>query len=244
MSRYAEIEKEINNLKPLANIEVATVPYNSRTGVESLKNQSITQIETLTKEYAELVKKNAVFVVLDGSDNAVDEFVEEASASFDALSIDATTWDSVVGEGWWEALGKQSGLTNTVHVIQLLDAIRKTMVDLSLTEVETPNIPQNVAVNSEQDAIGIVHSVTTSQCGGSFRSALWLDEAVHTASVAGWSGEDNQPILFLVKNASPEEATAVSSVFPKTYTIKVSAKTVSEKGVENALTNIAKKLKK
>jgi hypothetical protein len=243
MSRFVEIEKEINNLKPLANIEMGIVPAATRTGVESLKNQSINRIAELETEYKQLVEKNAVFVVLKGKPEYIGEFIQEAQVSFDALTVNASIWDIEVGNTWWEAQARKSGLIDTVHTIQLLDAIRKTMVDLKLEEVETPNVPRNIALNNVDDCIDTVKSVTTVQCGGKFRKALWLDEAYHVAMAAGWQGETNQPILFLVCDSTDEEANAVASVYEKTFIINVTAKTVTEKGVENALTTIAKKLK-
>lgn len=244
MSRFVEIEQEIKSLTPFANIELGMVPASTRTGVESQKNQSINKISELEAEYKSLIEKNAVFVVLKGKPEFIGEFVTEAIGSFDALTIAPTLWDIEVGESWWAAQGKRAGLIDTVHTIQLLDAIRKTMVDLKLEEVETPNVPRNIALNNVDDCIDTVKSVTTVQCGGKFRKALWLNEAYYQARTANWGGDTNQPILFLVTDSTDEETNAVSSVYERTFSINVTAKTVSEKGVENALTAIAKKLKK
>lgn len=241
MSKYVQIVDEIDQLKPMANLVMDTVPYQNRTGFESVKNQAVTRTAELEAEFAKLVADNAVYVFVDGSPVLTLDFASEASENFDALSVDASYWDSEVGTQWWKANGEKAGGIDTVHTIQLLDSIRHAMVDLKMTEVETPNVPSSVWLSSQKECVDTVKSITTTQCGGAFRLALLQHEAVQSARRNRWAGDTDQPILFIVLNSSPEERLAIGNQTKRAFNVSITKKT--EKGVENVLTNIVKKLK-
>jgi hypothetical protein len=241
MSKYVQISDEIDQLKPMANLVMDTVPYQNRTGFESVKNQAISRIAQLEEDFAKLVKDNAVYVFLEGNPQLISDFANEAHEQFDALTIDASAWDQKVGGGWWKANGEKSGTIDTVHTIQLLDELRHTMVDLKMTEVETPNVPRNISLNSEKECVDTVKEITTVQCGADFRFALLQHEAVKSARDNRWAGDTGQPILFTVTNSSAAERHAISLLTPRSFSVTVTK--FSEKGVESVLTGIAKKLK-
>jgi hypothetical protein len=241
MSKYVQISDEIDQLKPMANLVMDTVPYQNRTGFESVKNQAVTRTAELEAEFAKLVADNAVYVFLDGPDSVVKEFTTEAAEEFETITLSANTWDKSVGSSWWKANGEKAGGIDTVHTIQLLDSLRHTMVDLKLTELETPNVPSSAWIGSEEDCTKLVKSITTAQCGGVFRLALLQDEAVKWARALRWAGETNQPIMFIVLDSSPEERQAVGNMTKRAFNLSVTK--LTEKGVENALANIVKRLK-
>lgn len=241
MSKYVQIMDEIDQLKPMANLVIDTVPYQNRTGFESVKNGAITRTAELEADFAKLVTDNAVYVFLDGPESLVKEFATEGAENFDTITVSASTWDKSVGRSWWKANGEKAGGIDTVHTIQLLDSLRHTMVDLKLTEVETPNVPSSTWIGSEEDCAKLVKAITTAQCGGAFRLALLQDEAVKWARAIRWAGDTSQPILFIVLDSSADERLAIGNITKRAFNLSVTK--LTEKGVENALTNIIKRLK-
>jgi hypothetical protein len=247
MSRYVEIQKEILTETPFANKEISLVPYSVRTGVESRKNQAIIKLQELKAEFQKLISDNAVYVfALNGDSDQKAEFSQLLEDEADSISLpNGIPFDAEVGVGWWYANGQKAGELSTVHQIQILDELRKTMVDLNLKDVTSPVIPTGTFLTSEAGCVEFVRTLTTDQCGASFRLALLEEEAKQSALDVSWAGDTLQPVIFTVENTNAKEAAAISSLKPnRVVTVDLSVNKLSPEFVKKVLSKIVSGVKK
>lgn len=247
MSRYVEIQKEILTETPFANKEISLVPHNVRTGVESRKNQAIVKLQELKAEFQKLISDNAVYVfLLNGDSEHKAEFSNLMEEEADAISLPfGIPFDTKVGFGWWDANGQKAGELSTVHQIQILDELRKTMVDLNLKDVTSPVIPTGTFLTSASECVDFVRNLTTDQCGASFRLALLEEEAKQSALDVSWAGDTLQPVIFTVDSTNAKEAAAISSLKPnRVVTVDLSVNKITPESVKKVLSKIVSGVKK
>lgn len=247
MSRYVEIQKEILTETPFAEKEISLVPHNVRTGVESRKNQAIIKIQELKAEFQKLIADNAVYVFLLGGDSdQKTEFSQLLEEEADAISLpNGVPFDTKVGLGWWDANGQKAGELSTVHQIQILDELRKAMVDLNLKDVTSPVIPTGSFLTSASECVDFVRNLTTDQCGAAFRLALLEDEAKQSALDVSWAGDTLQPIIFTLESTNAKEAAAITSLKPnRAVTVDLSVNKLSPEFVKSVVKKIVSGVKK
>jgi hypothetical protein len=249
MGSLSSIVAEIKQVRPVAAIDLEIVNPKVRVGMESQKRAAQQKLEELEVEYEKTVWDNAVFVVPvnEKSKDHVSQLVMHADAVGEFMPVNYMAWDFQVGNGWWDANGQKAQNIDTVHTIQLLDAVRKTMVDLKLAAVDTPTVPRQIALNSVEDCANTIKSVTTSGCGVNFRLALLQAESATTAKKFEWGGNDGQPVPFVLLNATDADIALLSSAAPnKFYKFDLSGvkEEVTEEFVANKLEKIAKSYKK
>jgi hypothetical protein len=246
VNSLSKIVAEIKENAPFANLALETVSPKMRVGMEGRKNAATARIVELKKEYGDAVWKNALFIapVNYKSKEMLVDFVQLADSIGECMPVDYLAWDKQVGLSWWNANGNRAQTIDTVHTIQLLDAIRKTASELNLTEVRTPEVPRQIALNTLEDCVATVKDVTTKFCGVDFRVALLKKEVADVAEKLEWSGDDTQSIPFVVVNATPEDVEALSPT-GKFFKVGMSAVSeVSEEYVQKTLEKIAKSNKK
>ena len=247
MSRYVEIQKEILTETPFAEKEISLVPYNVRTGVESRKNQAIIKLQELKAEFQKLIADNAVYVfLLNGELEQKVEFSQLLEDETDSIPlVDGVTFDNKVGQGWWDANGHRPSELSTVHQIQILDELRKVMVDLDLKDVPSPTIPTGTFLTSAQECVDYVKNLTTDQCGAPFRLALLEDEAKKAALDVAWAGDTLQPVIFTVEHATAKEAAAIASLKPnRVVTVDLSVNKATPESVKKVVGKIVSAVKK
>lgn len=247
MSSLSGIVSEMKEIRPVASVELETVPRNVRVGMEGRKNAAVQRLQDLEQQYASTVWHKAVFVVpVNGTKEQVDEFAVLADGIGEFMSVDYTGWDKTMGEVWWSANGKKGQTIDTVHTVQLYDALRSLMVDMKLGELETPTVPRGIALNSVDDCTQTVKKVTTDGCGIGFRLALLERETAKVARELEWAGADNQPVPFVLLNATSDDLAAIDALSPgKFYKVDLSTlKEVDEESVKKTLEKVAKAHKK
>lgn len=216
---------EMKALEPDSKMDLEIVNPKVRVGMEGRKRAAQVRLEELSSQYAKAVWDNAVFVVPINARRPehVEEFAATADAIGEFMPVSYTAWDKHMGASWWAANGKKPQNLETVHNIQLFDALRKMMAALKLPELATPPVPRQVPLNSEQQCVDTVKKITTDGCGIDFRLALLQNEVAETARKFDWIGRDNQPVPFVLTDATEEDVVALETLAPnKFYTVDLS----------------------
>ena len=248
MGNLSEIVSEIKENRPIAEIELEAVGPKVRIGMEGRKRAAQTRLAELQQSYSDTIWQNAVLVVpVNYSSKAVlDQYCTFADEIGEFMPVNYQYWDEDVGNIWWDANGKKGQNIDTVHTIQLLDAVRKTMETLKLTELETPSVPRQVFLGTQQDCVDLVTKVTTDSCGVGFRIALLKAETARVAEQYEWAGGDTQPVPFVVLNATDSDLNMLSKLSIKPF-YKVDLAGVSEvteEFVKKSLDKVVKAHKK
>jgi hypothetical protein len=241
-SRYVEILNEVHDLRPAAEYDMALAPPSTRLGLETRKTQAIRRTKELMEEYKQLIKDNSIYLFLQGNPENVSEFAAIAEEAADTIEINGRLWDTSVGAGWWNANDKRVGSLETVHRIQLLDEVRKVMVDLGLNEVQDPVVPHGIFVSSVDSCIDKVGELTLASSGPKFRLALLEQEAMVAALDIQWGGDTEQPVVFLVTNGTEAEAIALREVNQRVF-VEDASKEVTDEEVKKKLKKIVKFVK-
>lgn len=247
MSSLSSIVSEMKEARPIANVELEVVPRNVRVGMEGRKNAAIQRLEELEKQYSAAVWNKAVFVVpVNGTEDQVREFCDLADSIGEFMSVDYTAWDKTVGLSWWKASGQKSQTIDTVHTVQLYDALRNLAADLKLEDLQTPTVPRAVSLNSTDDCVRVIKDVTTDGCGVGFRLTLLEREASRVARELDWAGTDSQPVPFVLVNATAGDFAAIDALSPnKFYKVDLATmKEIDEESVKKTLEKVVKAHKK
>jgi hypothetical protein len=249
MSSLSNIVTEMKQARPVAAINLETVDPRVRVGMESQKRAALQKLEDLEKKYSQTVWEKAVFVVPVSAKTKehVEQFVMHADAIGEFMPVNYMAWDFNVGNGWWEANGKKPQNIDTVHTVQLLDSVRKTMAELNLTSVDTPTVPRQIALNTLDECTEAVKSITTQGCGVGFRLALLEAECARVAQKLEWGGGDIQPVPFVLLNATEADVALLSALVPNKFYKSDLSKVkdeVTEEFVANKLESVAKSHKK
>jgi hypothetical protein len=247
MSSLSGIVSEMKEIRPVASVELETVPRNVRVGMEGRKNAAVQRLQDLEQQYAATVWGKAVFVVpVNGTTDQVDEFSVLADGIGEFMPVDYTSWDKSMGQVWWDANGKKGQTIDTVHTVQLYDALRVLSVNMKLENLETPAVPRQIFLGSLDDCTQTVKKVTTDGCGIGFRLTLLEHETAKVARELEWAGADSQPVPFVLLNATADDLAAIDALSPnKFYKVDLSTfKEIDEESVKKTLEKVVKAHKK
>lgn len=219
MSSLVNIVTEMQSLKPVSKIDLETVDPKVRVGMEGRKRSAQERLSQLVSEYSKTVWDKAVFVVPVNakSTSQLNEFVQYADEFAEFMPVSYVAWDKQLGKSWWDANGKKPQNIETVHTIQLFDALRTLMVSLNMTSLNTPTVPRQIPLNSEEQCVEAVKKITTDGCGMDFRLALLQNEASSTALKMDWVSEDGQPVPFVLLDVTDADVTALEKLVPSKF---------------------------
>lgn len=245
-----EILKELQELTPIAMIDVDLGDPRSRVGRESMKRNAEARVFDLKRALGQKASELAHFMVLKGAtDDAAIKFAAIAGV-FDVLTVDYQSWDKTIGKALFASTDGKGGIVGPHHQVMLMASIRSIMADLEMYDLAAPNLPIGTYLETEQQWIDCVTEVTTRDCGLAFRARLMTDAVSRELLGLPLSADVlHSPAVLVVALGVPEDHAValrkgMGSRFWAVYFNNVTSDDIDEKVVENELKKVTTHIKK
>lgn len=227
---------KIEENERIAAIQLETIPWQTRPGVEGAKNMAGDNLIDLKKSYKEEVKKVSLCVFLEG--DAQDKFASIADGELDCFSIDASRlYDRIAEKAYVLVDGRgMFSITNLVDLVDIIKDVTDGCGIKSMPMLDFPGEPFVQNVEALRDIIrDSIRKVVGDELNLHYIEHYLSEEALKT-------GYNADVCCLLVKRATKEEQVGLSKLCAGTAVLTV-PNNPTEVNTTKAIQKIVQKFK-
>lgn len=224
-----------------AAVNLDDYPIKNRPGMEMRKRESATELPKIRQQYGEIIQAKAFGIFLEGDPQSSAEFARVASEEASTINVSADGLYQTLADGIEESMGTRRTF-GTTQLGLLIGALTEVGRELDFRNIPMPQI-FDVAICADRAAlVNTVREMVRAVVGDRL-NLLWVSQHMIQAALSIRYTRSVVPVI--VTNATADERQELSkSLFNgTTFTVPVTAETVSSEHVLKALAEIRESLK-